>query len=250
MGLQTCQIPGEDPAQHAFMSTELVLHLNNGRSLRLRSDSTCRYGLPWNVTDGRYLAAIYDSAAGAILHNLLMHGCADCKPSGVEPPEPYPVRHQEVSFGRILAVLEAEWKRDTRLPLLHTAHLQSALAWMDRDRFERALDAIAHQPRKSEQVRRIAAQVLDNLRTRIWRCADSEVGIVTIEKPRDGSYAITLPGVADVKYPGHRGDGNPVIFVVPAAPGSLTLDFDPEAGRLNRRDRPEDGETECQPDMP
>lgn len=245
-GLQTCQ--GDGPARQSSAGTALVLRLKNGRTLRLRSDSSCRYGLPWNVTDGRHLAAIYDEGAGAILHRVLQQRCTECAAlPGGRLPEPYPVRYRQVAFGDILAALQREWRRNAQLPLLYGAHLQMALIWMDRPRFEQALDAIAHQPRQSEQVRRIAAEVLQNLQTQVWHCADDGHGggDITIEKPRDASYAILLPGTAGMKYPGQAGLGGRIIFEVPMLPAASTLDFDPGNGRLSMRAKPGQGAIAC-----
>lgn len=249
-GLQTCQ--GDGPARQSSAGTALVLRLKNGRTLRLRSDSSCRYGLPWNVTDGRHLAAIYNEDAGAILHHVLQQRCTECAAlPGGRLPEPYPVRYRQVAFGDILAALQREWRRNAQLPLLYGAHLQMALIWMDRPRFEQALDAIAHQPRQSEQVRRIAAEVLQNLQTQVWRCADDPGGgDIMIEKPRDASYAILLPGMADLKYAGRVADGGRIAFTVPTVPVASTLDFDPERGRLSNRARPEQNAIECRMVVP
>lgn len=249
-GLQTCQ--GDAPAPQPAVGTALILHLKNGRALRFRTDSTCRYRLPWNVTDGRHLAAVYDAEAGAILDQMLRQRCTDCPaPAGARLPEPYPVHYRQVAFGDILMALQSEWRRNPHSPMLHGAHLQSALIWMDRTRFEQALDAIAHQPRQSEQVRRIAAEVLQNLQTQVWRCADDlGGGDIMIEKPRDASYAILLPGMADWKYAGRVVDGGRIAFTVPTVPVASALDFDPEHGRLSNRARPEQDAIECRMVVP
>jgi hypothetical protein len=249
-GLQTCQV--DAPAPQPAVGTALELHLKNGRVLRFRTDSTCRYGLPWNVTDGRYLAAIYDEETGAILDQMLRQRCTDCPlPAGARLPEPSPVRYRQVAFGDLLTALQSEWRRNPHAPMLPGAQLQSALIWMDRARFEQALDAIAHQPLQREQVRRIAAEVLQYLQTQVWHCADDlGGGDITIEKPRDASYAILLPGMDDLKYAGRVADDGRIAFTVPTVPVASALDFDPEHGRLSNRARPGQDAIECRMVVP
>lgn len=75
---------------------------------------------------------------------------------------------QWASFDRLFAALVSEWRRLAgRSDLwagIHTIHLSTALGWMDKVRYRKALERLARRKAMPEAVRRRAAGEVELMR--------------------------------------------------------------------------------------
>lgn len=162
MGLQTCSNHTDDYPEY-----DVRILLEGGDKVRLRSTSNCLKTLPWNVTDGKQLLAVYNGALPEAVFALIGRKTSHGLGPGSEPPLP---ASEPVTMDALFTALTNELARllvknnsSGQWADLHTGHLVAAMAWMDRDAFRKRLQKLGGSAQTPDKVRRHARGLIDLL---------------------------------------------------------------------------------------
>lgn len=163
MGLYTCEERSDDYPRY-----DIRIGLTGGGAIRLKSTSNCPKAIPWNMTDGKRLFVIHDTALPEALFALL--GKNTDRGAGPETSLPPVTGGKPVTFDRLFAALSTELHRllvgndgSSLWTDIQTGLLVSALTWMDSGRFRRSLERLARSPRTAEKVRRHAFGLIERV---------------------------------------------------------------------------------------
>lgn len=162
LGLHTCNNHTDDYPEY-----NVRILLKGDRRVLLRSTSNCLKTLPWNVTDGKQLRAVYDEnlpeAIFALIGRKTSHGLGP-------GPEPLLPAGQPVTMDTLFTALTNELNRllvenpsSGQWTDLNTGHLVAAMAWMNRDGLRKRLQQLAKSPRTAEMVRRHVEGLIERL---------------------------------------------------------------------------------------